>query len=77
MLLFSKYREPFIRKFSILKLYGYKDIVMTFDNPYKILVGENGSGKTTLLNCLCFTLMRRFKSLVKIRFARIEIIAVR
>lgn len=73
MLLFSKSIEPFIRKFSISKLYGYKDIVMTFDEPYKILVGENGSGKTTLLNCLCFTLKRRFESLAKIRFARIEI----
>lgn len=70
---FFKFKEPFIHKFTILKLYGYKDVVMTFEEPYKILVGENGSGKTTILNCLYYTLKQKFESLTKIRFSRIMI----
>lgn len=70
---FFKLKEPFIHKFTILKLYGYKDVVMTFEEPYKILVGENGSGKTTILNCLYYTLAQKFESLAKIRFSRIMI----
>lgn len=73
MFFFFKFKEPFIRKFSITGLYGYKNIEMTFDDPVKILVGENGSGKTTILNCLYYTLKQKFDSLSKIRFSRIKI----
>lgn len=73
MFFFFKFKEPFIRKFTIAGLYGYKNIEMTFDDPVKILVGENGSGKTTILNCLYYTLKQKFDSLSKIRFSRIKI----
>lgn len=73
MFYFSYAFQPFIQKFCIYGLFGYKDIEIDFNEPFKILVGENGSGKTTILNCLYYTLMKKFEPLSKIRFDRIKI----
>lgn len=43
-------------KFVIHKLWGEKDISLSFDNNKLILVGENGSGKTTILRIIYETL---------------------
>ena len=42
----------FIESFKINKLWGYRDINLTFNNDVNILIGPNGSGKTTILNLL-------------------------
>ena len=42
----------FIESFKITKLWGYRDIDLTFNNDVNILIGPNGSGKTTILNLL-------------------------
>ena len=42
----------FIESFKIEKLWGYRDIDLTFNNDVNILIGPNGSGKTTILNLL-------------------------
>lgn len=73
MFLFSFLSDPFIQRFCIYGLFGYKDIEINFDESYKILVGENGSGKTTILNCLYYTLKKKFEPLSKIRFDKIRI----
>lgn len=73
MFYFSYAFQPFIQKFCIYGLFGYKDIEIDFNEPFKILVGENGSGKTTILNCLYYTLIKKFEPLSKIRFDRIKI----
>lgn len=66
--------SSFIKQFTIEGLFGYKNIRIDFDEPYKILVGENGSGKTTIMNCLFYTLTRKFDMLVNVRFERIRIV---
>lgn len=73
MFYFSYAFQPFIQKFCIYGLFGYKDVEIDFNESFKILVGENGSGKTTILNCLYYTLMKKFEPLSKIRFDRIKI----
>lgn len=66
--------ESFIKVFHIKGLFGYKNVRIEFDEPYKIIVGENGSGKTTVLNCLYYTLAKKFDLLVNVRFDSIHII---
>ena len=63
--------ESFIKSFTIWGLFGYKNIKIDFEDPYKIIVGENGSGKTTIMNCLFYTLSRNFDMLSDIRFDNI------
>ncbi|WP_332122176.1 AAA family ATPase [Escherichia coli] len=41
-----------LKKFSIKKLYGYKDIHLIFNKKSTIIIAENGAGKTTLINAL-------------------------
>ena len=53
----------FIKTFKIQNLFGYKDVEMSFEDSYKIIVGENGTGKTTILNCLYYTLSKGFNFL--------------
>lgn len=45
-----------LKKFSINKLYGYKDIHLIFNEKSTIIIAENGAGKTTLINALKSTL---------------------
>lgn len=73
MLYFHFTLEPFVQKFCIYGLFGYKNIEIDFKEPFKILVGENGSGKTTILNCLYYTLKKKFEPLSKVRFDKIKI----
>ena len=65
--------ESLIKLFSIRNLFGYKNIQIVFDEPYKILVGENGSGKTTIMNCLFYTLSKKYEMLATIEFDAIRL----
>ena len=57
-----------IKKFSITKLFGYKDLCLNFEYPIRILIGENGYGKTTILNVLYYLLKGKYEKLLEINF---------
>ncbi len=62
-----------IKKFSMKKLYGYKDIHLIFNKKSTINITENGAGKTTLINELKTTLKGEFDELRKIKCESIDI----
>jgi predicted ATPase len=62
-----------IKKFSITKLFGYKDLCLNFEYPIRILIGENGYGKTTILNALYYLLKGKYEKLLEINFESISI----
>ena len=63
----------FIESFKITKLWGYRDIDLTFNNDVNILIGPNGSGKTTALNLLYAILTADIPKLLDITFEQAEI----
>jgi len=65
--------KSILRKFSISKLYGERDVTIDFSSNIKILVAENGSGKTTILNALFGILSGDISKLRKIDFESISI----
>ena len=65
--------KPFIQKYAISGLFGYKDFELSFDDKVKILIGENGYGKTTILNSLAFLLKGDYINLLRIKFSEISI----
>lgn len=62
-----------LKKFSINKLYGYKDIHLIFNEKSTIIIAENGAGKTTLINALKSTLKGELDELRRIKCESIEI----
>ena len=63
----------FIESFKIEKLWGYRDIDLTFNNNVNILIGVNGSGKTTILNLLHSILSADLPSLSNFNFQHAKI----
>lgn len=61
-------RHYFIESIRITKLWGYRDIDITFNSDVNILIGPNGSGKTTVLNLLHSILSANLPSLSKVKF---------
>jgi len=61
-----------LKRFKILKLYGYKDVEIEFSGNTLILIAGNGSGKTTILNAVHAFLRRRFGRLQSLDFESIE-----
>ena len=66
-------RKYFIESFKITKLWGYRDIDLTFNSDVNVLIGPNGSGKTTILNLLHSILSADLPSLLNINFQHAEI----
>jgi predicted ATPase len=62
-----------LKKFSISKLYGERDVAIDFSSNIKILVAENGYGKTTILNALFGVLSGDISKLRQIDFENISI----
>ena len=60
-----------IKRFRIKKLFGFRDIDISFKENITILVGENGLGKTTVLNALYYILSQKYQKLSQIEFASI------
>ena len=58
----------FIESLRITKLWGYRDIDITFNSDVNILIGPNGSGKTTVLNLLHSILSANLPSLSNVKF---------
>ena len=63
----------FIESFKITKLWGYRDINLTFNKDVNVLIGPNGSGKTTVLNLLHSILSGDLRSVLDIKFEQAEI----
>lgn len=63
----------FIKSFKITKLWGYRDIDLTFNSDVNILIGPNASGKTTILNLLHSILVFDLPTLLNIHFDQAEI----
>lgn len=66
-------RKSKIKLFKVNKLFGDRDITITFDNDVKIVIGENGLGKTTVLNILYYTLTNKLYKLSDFDFETIEL----
>lgn len=62
-----------IKKVSIHKLWGVKNIKVDFDNNVNIFIGANGTSKTTFLNLIEATLLCDLQTLYNIEFSKIEI----
>lgn len=63
----------FIESFKIDKLWGYRDINLTFNNDVNVLIGPNGSGKTTILNLLNSILSLDISGILNVNFQYAEI----
>ncbi len=64
--------KPLVSRFTVRRLYGYKDVELTFSAAAKIVIAENGTGKTTILNMLDAFLNRRLSRLMRFEFHSIE-----
>lgn len=63
----------YIKRFSVVGLFGTNDVHIFFDKNKKILIGENGLGKTQILNLLYYTLTRNFLRLNDFNFFKLII----
>ena len=63
----------FIESFKITKLWGYRDINLTFNKDVNVLIGPNGSGKTTVLNLLHSILSVDIMGLLNVNFEYAEV----
>ncbi|MYA56420.1 AAA family ATPase [Candidatus Poribacteria bacterium] len=63
----------FIESFKIDKLWGHRDIALTFKKDVNILIGPNGSGKTTILNLLNSILSLDISGILNVNFEFAEI----
>jgi predicted ATPase len=62
-----------LNKFSIVGLWGDKDLTLNFHEDVNFLIGRNGSGKTTVINLLAAALSADFQTLDRVDFKKIEI----
>lgn len=65
-----------ITRFSISKLYGHKNIDISFSKDITLLVGKNGSGKTTVLNIISSIGAGNIDFLIKYDFYELQILYV-
>jgi len=60
--------NPIVKYFKIIGLHGYKDVMIDFESPVRIVIAENGAGKTTILSALHSFLTCQFSRLRSIDF---------
>ena len=63
----------FIESFKITKLWGDRDINLTFNRDVNVVIGPNASGKTTILNLLHSILSADVPKLFDVNFEQAEI----
>src|SRR4051812_24042236 len=66
-------KRCYVHAVKIDKLWGYRDVAITFRPDVNILIGPNGSGKTTVLNMIADILLLDFDALAKISFDAIAL----
>jgi len=59
--------------FSVSRLWGEKDLTLSFHEDVNFLIGTNGSGKTTVINLIAAALSADFQTLDRVRFKKIDI----
>ena len=60
--------QYFIKEFRVKKLWGYRNMKISFNKDVNILIGQNASGKTTILNLLRYILTADVSNLYAIPF---------
>lgn len=65
--------DYFIKEFRIKKLWGYRNMKISFNKDVNILIGPNASGKTTILNLLRYILTADVSNLYAIPFNEVVI----
>ena len=63
----------FIKEFRVKKLWGYRNMKMSFNKDVNILIGRNASGKTTILNLLRYILTADVSNLYDIPFSEVVV----
>jgi predicted ATPase len=62
-----------LKKFTVNRLWGEKDLTITFHDDVNFLIGTNGSGKTTVINLIAAALSADFQTLDRVDFKKIDI----
>jgi len=65
--------DYFIKEIRIKKLWGYRNMKISFNRDVNILIGRNASGKTTILNLLRYILTADVLNLCQIPFHEVAI----
>jgi len=65
--------QYFIKEFRVKKLWGYRNMKISFNKDVNILIGRNASGKTTILNLLRYILTADVSNLYAIPFNEVVI----
>lgn len=65
--------QYFIKEFRVKKLWGYRNMKISFNKDVNILIGRNASGKTTILNLLRYILTADVSNLYEIPFSEVVI----
>ena len=63
----------FIKEFRVKKLWGYRNMKISFNKDVNILIGRNASGKTTILNMLRYILTADVSKLYAVPFNEVFI----
>lgn len=63
----------FIHGLEVRKLWGYRDLGLTFNKDINVIIGPNASGKTTILNLLRYILTVDLPSLFELTFDEVFI----
>lgn len=63
----------FIHDLDVRKLWGYRDLKLTFNKDINVIIGPNASGKTTILNLLRYILTVNLPSLYELAFDEVWI----
>jgi predicted ATPase len=64
---------PPIKRITIKRLFGDRDVDIQFDSPVMVLIADNGSGKTTILSMIYAVLSRQLYKLRKYTFDSITL----
>lgn len=65
--------QYFIKEFRVKKLWGYRNMKISFNKDMNILIGQNASGKTTILNLLRYILTADVSNLYATPFNEVVI----
>jgi predicted ATPase len=62
-----------LKRFTVTRLWGEKDLSLSFHEDVNFLIGTNGSGKTTVINLIAASLSADFRTLDRVNFKKVEI----